>query len=123
MMMNMISELNVKNCSKKKSRRSLSYLWRSFKRRLNRTYKINLKNIKTIKTTKPPLQKILKGNLHTDNENNISRKGQEVLNLMGRIDKQSKSSTELAAHIQVFEQQKQLNGKNHHILLNINTEN
>jgi hypothetical protein len=38
----------VKSCSKRKSRKSsLRYSWRSFKRRLERTYKVNSKNIKT----------------------------------------------------------------------------
>jgi hypothetical protein len=34
----------------------------------------------------------------------------------------SESSIELAAHIQILKQQKQLNGRNHHIPLNINTK-
>jgi hypothetical protein len=68
-------------------------------------------------TTKPPLQKILKGmqNMKT----NIIMKGQEVLNLMRRTDKHSESSIESVVHTQIL---KQLNGSNHHIPLNTNTE-
>jgi hypothetical protein len=52
---------------------------------------------------------------------NITMKGWKVLNLL-RTDKYSESSTELAAHTQILKQQKQLNGRNHHIPININTE-
>jgi hypothetical protein len=52
----------------------------------------------------------------------IAMKGREVLKLMRRTDKHSESSTDSAAHTQTLTQQKQLNGKNHHIPLNINTE-
>jgi hypothetical protein len=44
--------------------------------------------------TKPPLQKILKGILHTEDENKQNHKGQEVLNLIRRTDKHSESSIE-----------------------------
>jgi hypothetical protein len=50
-------------------------------------------------------------------------KGQEVLNLKRRTDKYSETSIELAAHTQILkQQQKQLNGRNHYMPLNINTE-
>jgi hypothetical protein len=49
-------------------------------------------------------------------------KGLEVLNLTRRTNKHSESSTELAAHTQILQQQKQLNDSNHHIPLNTNTE-
>jgi hypothetical protein len=41
--------------------------------------------------------------------------GWEILNLKRRIDKLSESSTELAAHTQILNNKKQLNGRNHHI--------
>jgi hypothetical protein len=37
-------------------------------------------------------------------------------------DKESESSIDSAAHNQALKQQKQLNGRNHHIPININTE-
>jgi hypothetical protein len=55
-------------------------------------------------------------------ETNITTKGQEVLNLMRRTDKHSESSIESAAHPHILKQQKQLNDRNHQILLNTNTE-
>jgi hypothetical protein len=53
---------------------------------------------------------------------NKAMKGWELLNLKRRADKYSENSIELVAHTQTFTQQKQLNGRNHHIALNINTE-
>jgi hypothetical protein len=73
-------------------------------------------------TTKPPLQKILKGILYKKMKTNITMKGQKVLNLIRRKDKHSESSIESAAYTQVLKQQKQLNGRNHHIPLHTNTE-
>jgi hypothetical protein len=49
-------------------------------------------------------------------------KGQEILNLVRRTDKHSGSSTELVANTKILKQQKQLNGRNHHIPVNTNTE-
>jgi hypothetical protein len=49
-------------------------------------------------------------------------KGQEALKLIRRTDKHSESSTELSAHTQILKQQKQPNGRNHHIPLNTNTK-
>jgi hypothetical protein len=37
-------------------------------------------------------------------------------------DKESESNIDSAAHNQTLKQQKQLNGRNHHIPININTE-
>jgi hypothetical protein len=53
---------------------------------------------------------------------NMTMKGQEVLKLMIRTDKYSEGSIESAAHTQILKQPKQLNGRNHHISLNTNTE-
>jgi hypothetical protein len=49
-------------------------------------------------------------------------KGQEIVNLKRRTDKQSESSIESDAHTQILKQQKQLNDRNHYIPLNTNTE-
>jgi hypothetical protein len=55
-------------------------------------------------TSKPPLQKILKGILYREDENIIIMKGQEVLNLMRRTDKYSNNNIESAAHTQILRQ-------------------
>jgi hypothetical protein len=70
-------------------------------------------------TTKLPLQRILIEILHREDE---STEGWEVLNLMRRTDKHSQSSIELAAHTEILKQQKQLNGRNYHIILSTNPE-
>jgi hypothetical protein len=52
-----------------------------------------------------PIQKILKGILHTHKtKTNITMKGQEVLNLTRKADKYLGRSTELAAHTQFLKQ-------------------
>jgi hypothetical protein len=48
--------------------------------------------------------------------------GQEVSNHRRRKDKESEGSTDSAAHNQTLKQQKELNGRNYHIPININTE-
>jgi hypothetical protein len=53
--------------------------------------------------------------------NKIMR-GQTTPNHRRRKDKESESNTDSAAHNQTLEQQKQLNDRNHHIPININTE-
>jgi hypothetical protein len=73
-------------------------------------------------TTKPPLQKILQGILHTEDKSKQTMRGQAVPNHKRRKDKESANSIDSAAHNQILIQQKQLNGRNHHILININTE-
>jgi hypothetical protein len=58
-------------------------------------------------TTKPPFQKILKGNLHTQKtKTNITMKGWEELKLIRRTDKYSESSIELAAYTQILKKTK-----------------
>jgi hypothetical protein len=53
---------------------------------------------------------------------NKTTRGQEALNCRRRKDKESESSIDSAAHNQILKQQKQLNGRNHHITISINTE-
>jgi hypothetical protein len=78
--------------------------------------------IKQYITTKPPLQKILQGILHRENESkqNHERTGSTKPQEMKRKD--SKSNTDSAAHNQTPKQQKQLNDRNDHIPINTNTE-
>jgi hypothetical protein len=70
--------------------------------------------------TKPPLQKILKGKLHTEHENKHSHERMGIFKSQQKSRQQS--SKDLLAHTQTLTEQKQLNGKNHYIPLNINTE-
>jgi hypothetical protein len=53
---------------------------------------------------------------------NKTMRGQEASNHKKRKEKQSDSNIDLAVHNQILKQQKQLNGKNNHIPININTE-
>jgi hypothetical protein len=64
----------------------------------------------------PPLQKILQGILHTEDERKRTIKPQE------RKEKGSESITDSAAHNETLKQQKQLNDRNYHIPININTK-
>jgi hypothetical protein len=57
-------------------------------------------------TTNPPLEKILKGILHTEDENKHNLERVELLNLKRRANKQSESSIELVAHTQTITQEK-----------------
>jgi hypothetical protein len=73
-------------------------------------------------TTKPPLQKILQRILHTENESIQTMEGQAVPNHRRRKGKKVERNIDLAAHNQTPKQQRQLNDRNHHILINTNTE-
>jgi hypothetical protein len=53
---------------------------------------------------------------------NKTTRGWAVSNQRRRKDKESESNIDSAAHSQALKQQKQLNGRNHHIPVNINTE-
>jgi hypothetical protein len=53
---------------------------------------------------------------------NKTMRGQVVSNHRRTKDKESESSIDSAAHNQALNQQKQLNGRNHHKPININTE-
>jgi hypothetical protein len=53
---------------------------------------------------------------------NKTMRGQEVSNHRRRKGKESESNIDPAAHNQTLKQQKQLNDRNYHILININTE-
>jgi hypothetical protein len=53
---------------------------------------------------------------------NKTMRGQAVQKHRRKKDKESESNIDSAAHNQTLKQQKQLNGRNHHIPININTE-
>jgi hypothetical protein len=72
-------------------------------------------------TTNPPLQQILQGILHTENESKQNHERTRSTKSQGK-DKESDSNIDSAAHNQTLKQQKQLNDRNHHIPVNINTE-
>jgi hypothetical protein len=63
--------------------------------------------------TKPPLQKILQGILHTENERKQTIKGQAIPNHRRRNSKKAKSTTDSATHNQTLNQQRQLHDKDH----------
>jgi hypothetical protein len=53
---------------------------------------------------------------------NKTMRGQEVSNHRRRKGKESESSIDLTGHNQTLKQQKQLNDRNHHTPISINTE-
>jgi hypothetical protein len=53
---------------------------------------------------------------------NKTTRGQAISNHKRRKDKKSDSHTDSDAHKQTLKQQKQLNDRNHHTLININSE-
>jgi hypothetical protein len=79
--------------------------------------------LKQYMTTKPPLQKILQGILHTERKWKQKKpwKDRQYQNRK-RKDEDSESNIDSAAHNQTLKQQKQLNDRNHDIPININTE-
>jgi hypothetical protein len=80
--------------------------------------------LKQHSTTKPPLQKILQG-IHQKfclMKANKTMRGQAVSNHRRRKDKEMENNIDSAAYNQALKQQKQLNDRNHHIPININTE-
>jgi hypothetical protein len=78
--------------------------------------------LKQYTTTKPALQKILQGILHTENERKQNHERAGNTKPQEKKDKQSESNIDSAAQNQIIKQQRQLNDKNHHILINTNTE-
>jgi hypothetical protein len=69
-------------------------------------------------TTKSQLQNILKGILHTEDKNKHNHKKTGGI----KLHEKNRQALKSASHTQIFEQQKQLNGRSHHIPININTE-
>jgi hypothetical protein len=80
--------------------------------------------LKQYVTTKPPLQKILQGILHTESEKvkpNLTMKRQAAPNHRKRKSKTVKSNLNLGTHNETFKQLRQLNGRNHHMPISTNT--
>jgi hypothetical protein len=89
----------------------------------------NKQKLKQYMTTKPPLQKILQGILHTENESKENMKGQAVPNQRIRKGKKveicktdSAINNQTLTHNQTLKQEKQLNDRIHQIPINTNTE-
>jgi hypothetical protein len=57
-----------------------------------------------------------------NNKTNKQKRGQAVPNHRRRKVKESESNINSAGHIQTLKQQRQLNDRDHHIPININTE-
>jgi hypothetical protein len=73
-------------------------------------------------TSKPTLQKIIQGILNTEDENKQNYKRWERSNHRRRKYMQLESSIDLVEPSEILKQQKQLNWRNRHIHININTE-
>jgi hypothetical protein len=73
-------------------------------------------------TTKPPLQKILQGILHTESESKQNHERAGSTKPQKKKGKKVESNTDSAAHNQNLKQQGQLNDRNQHIPINTNTE-
>jgi hypothetical protein len=73
-------------------------------------------------TTKPPLQKILQGILNTESESKQNHERQAVPNHRRSKGKKVESNIDSATHNQTLKQQRQLNDREHHVFININTE-
>jgi hypothetical protein len=71
-------------------------------------------------TNKPPLHKFQQWILNTKVKSNKTTMWWEILNQRRRKDILLESSIDSPAYTQIL--QKQLNGRNHHICININTE-
>jgi hypothetical protein len=72
-------------------------------------------------TTKPPLQKILQGILHTESETEHNHERQALPNYRKRKSKRVESNIDLGTHNQTFKQLRQVNDRNDHIPINTNT--
>jgi hypothetical protein len=73
-------------------------------------------------TTKPPLQRVFKEFCTQKMKANTTMRGQVTPNHRRRKDKESENNINSAGHNQTLKQQKQINDRNYHILININTE-
>jgi hypothetical protein len=73
-------------------------------------------------TTKPPLQRFSKEFCTQKMKANKTMKGQAKPNHRRRKGKKAKGNTDSAKHNQTLNQQRQLNDRDHHVPININTE-
>jgi hypothetical protein len=82
------------------------------------------KKLKQYLTTKPPLQKILQGILHTKNESKQNHERTGSTKPQEKKRQEIRSNIDSAAHNQTINNnnKKNLNDRNHYITININTE-
>jgi hypothetical protein len=73
-------------------------------------------------TTKPPLQKILQGILHTENESKQNHERRGSTKPQEKKRQEVKSNIISATHNQTSNQRRQLHDRDHHKLINRNTE-
>jgi hypothetical protein len=71
--------------------------------------------------TKPPVQKILQGILHTESETQHNQERAAAPNYRKRKSKKVESNLNLGTRNQTFKQLRQLNDRNYHISISINT--
>jgi hypothetical protein len=82
----------------------------------------NKQKLKQYMNTKPPLQKIFQWLLHTEDESKENHERTDSTKPQEKKDKESESNIDSVAHNQTLKKQKQLNDRNHHIPININTQ-
>jgi hypothetical protein len=73
-------------------------------------------------TTKLPLQKILQGILHTENESKQNHERTGNAKPQEKKRQKVESNIDSAAHNQTLNQQRKLHDRNHHISINNNIE-
>jgi uncharacterized membrane protein YgaE (UPF0421/DUF939 family) len=73
-------------------------------------------------TTKPPLKRFTKEFCTQKMKANKTTRGWEVSNHRRRKDKESESNIDSTVNNQILKQQKQLNVRNHHIPIDINSK-
>jgi hypothetical protein len=78
--------------------------------------------LKQYMTTKPPLQRFPKKFCIQIMKENNTMKGQVIPNQRRRKGKKLKSNIYSATHNQILNQQRQLHYRDHHVLINTNTE-
>jgi hypothetical protein len=66
-------------------------------------------------TTRPPLQKILQGILHTESETQQNHERTGSTKLQEKKKHDSREQPHLGTHNQTFKQLRQLNDRNHHV--------
>jgi hypothetical protein len=78
--------------------------------------------LKQYMTTKPPLQKILQGILHTESESKQNHEMAGNTKPQEKKRQESRENIDSAAHNQTLKQQRQLHDRDYHIFINTNTE-
>jgi hypothetical protein len=77
--------------------------------------------LKQYMTTNPPLQKILQGIQQTESETQHNHERSGSTKPQEKKSKKVESNIDLTTHNQTLKQLRQLNDRNHHILINTNT--